>query len=90
LSRYTKLKFIKFYKITQIRWHGHTDRINNERMLKIVTARMEETRRSGGPLRGQIDAVKEDLKIMGIRNWHIVARGRKEWRRIVVGSQGPQ
>jgi hypothetical protein len=27
---------------------------------------------------------------MGIRKWHTVARGRKEWRRIKWGSQGPQ
>jgi hypothetical protein len=59
-------------------------------MPKIVTATMEKTRRSGRQRRGRMDAVKEDLKIMGIRNWHTVTRGRKEWRRIVVGSQGPQ
>jgi hypothetical protein len=27
---------------------------------------------------------------MGIRKWHKVARGRKEWRRTEWGSQGPQ
>jgi len=27
---------------------------------------------------------------LGIRKWHTVARGRKEWRRIEWGSQGPQ
>ena len=26
---------------------------------------------------------------MGIRKWHTVASGRKEWRRIEWGSQGP-
>jgi hypothetical protein len=51
---------------------------------------MDGIRRSRRPSRGRVHEVKEDLKIMGIRNWHTVARGRKEWRRIVLGRQGPQ
>jgi hypothetical protein len=89
LTEYITQDTRNIYKITQTRWHEHADRIN-DRMPKMVTARMEGTMRSGRPRRGRMDAFKEDLKIMGIRNWHTVVRGRKEWRRIVVGSQDPQ
>jgi len=31
--------------------------------------------------------ISEDLKIMGIRNLHTVARDRKEWRRTELGAK---
>jgi hypothetical protein len=34
-----------------------------------------------------IDEVEEDLKIMGIRNWHAVAKDRQEWRKIVLKAK---
>jgi hypothetical protein len=48
---------------------------------------MEETRKSGRPRKGWIDDVEENLKITGIRNWHAVARDRKEWKGIVVEAK---
>jgi hypothetical protein len=43
--------------------------MNNERMPeKIMTAKMEGTRKRGRPHKRRIDEVEEDLKIMGIRN----------------------
>jgi hypothetical protein len=33
------------------------------------------------------DEVEEDLMVMGIRNWHTVARDRKERRRIVMKAK---
>lgn len=51
---------------------------------------MDGIRRSRRPSRGRVHEVKEDLKTTGIRNWHTVVRGRKEWRRNVLGSQCPR
>jgi hypothetical protein len=34
-----------------------------------------------------IDKVEEDLKTMGIRNWHAVAKDRQEWRKIVLEAK---
>jgi hypothetical protein len=39
------------------------------------------------PRKRRIDDVEEDLKIMGVRNWHAVARDRQEWRRIVLEAK---
>jgi hypothetical protein len=50
----------KIYQITQIGWYGHTARINNERMPKRVTARMEGASRRGKPRRRWIDKIEED------------------------------
>jgi len=43
-----------------------------------MTARIEGTRKGGRPQEKWTDEVEEDLKIMGIRNLHTVARDEKE------------
>jgi hypothetical protein len=55
--------------------------------LKIMTTKMKGTRKRGRPRKRWIDEVEEDLKIMGIRNWHAVARDRQEWRKIVLEAK---
>jgi hypothetical protein len=48
---------------------------------------MEGKRKRERPRKRWIDEVEEDLKIMGIRNRHAVARDRQEWRRIVLEAK---
>jgi hypothetical protein len=58
--------------------------MNNERMPKqIVFVRLEGTRKRQRPQKRWTNEVEEDLKIMGIRNWHKMARGLEEWKRTV-------
>jgi hypothetical protein len=45
---------------------------------KIMTTKMEGTRIRGRPRKRWIDEVEEDFKIMGIRNWHAVAKDSQE------------
>jgi hypothetical protein len=48
-----------------------------------MTTKMEGTRKRGRPRKRWTDEVEEDLKIMGIKNWHAVAKDRQEWRKTV-------
>jgi hypothetical protein len=48
---------------------------------------MEGTRKRGRPCKRWIDGVGENLKIMGIRNWHAVAKDYQEWRKIVLEAK---
>jgi len=50
---------------------------------QAVTARMVGIRKRR-PWKRWSDEIKEDLKVMGIRNCHTVARDQKEWRRILL------
>jgi hypothetical protein len=52
-----------------------------------MTIKMEGTRKRGRPRKRWIDEDEEDLKIMGIRNWHLVAKARQEWRKIVLEAK---
>jgi hypothetical protein len=48
---------------------------------------MEGKRKRGRPCKRWLDVVEEDLKIMGIRNWHVVVRDHQEWRRFVLEAK---
>jgi len=50
---------------------------------QIVTARMERIRKKGRPRKRWTDEVDEDLKRMGTRDRHTVARDRMEYRGII-------
>jgi hypothetical protein len=52
-----------------------------------MTTKMEGTRKKGRQRKRWIDEVEDDLKIIGIRNWHAVAKGRQEWRKIVLEAE---
>jgi hypothetical protein len=80
-------EIVKFIKYLRVRWCGHIERMNNERMPKKMTTKMEGTRKKRKTRKRWIDEVEEDLKIMGIRNWHAVAKDRQEWRKIVLEAK---
>ena len=63
-----------------IRWCGHTEGMNNEKMAKTVTVRMKEIRKRGRQQKRNVDDAQEDLKITGTRNWHAMARDWKKLR----------
>jgi uncharacterized protein YuzE len=52
-----------------------------------MPTKMKGTRKRERPRKRWIDGVEEDLKIMGIRNWHAVAKVRQEWRKIVLEAK---
>jgi hypothetical protein len=58
-------RYCKIYKIP-IRWYGHVERRQNQRMAKeIATATMEASRKKGRPCKRWPDKVEEGLNIMG-------------------------
>jgi hypothetical protein len=62
--------------------------MNNERMpKKIMTIKIEGTRKRGRPRKRWIDEVEDDLKIMGIRNWLAMAKDRQERRKIILEAK---
>jgi hypothetical protein len=62
--------------------------MNNERIPKqTAIVRMEGMRKRQRPQKRWANEVEEDLKIMGIRNWHKMAKGLEEWKRTVLKAK---
>jgi hypothetical protein len=71
--------------LLRLRWNGHVERTNNERMPKqVAAAKMKGIGKRGRPQKTRTDEVEDDLETMGMRNWRTVARVRKEYRTFVL------
>ena len=68
-----------------LRWFGHVERMDDERLLKkVVNARVDGRGARGRPSFGWMDGVKKALKNgMDVREAKERARNRNEWRRMV-------
>jgi hypothetical protein len=79
---------IKWIKGQRIRWLGHRERMEEDRMpRKIFTQELEGTRRRGRPRKGWREEVERDLKVMAVRRWRELVIDRDKWRGIVRQTQ---
>ena len=70
-----------------LRWFGHVERMDNERLLKkVMNAKVDGRSARGRPRFGWMDGVKRALndRRMDIREASERARNRNEWRMIVM------
>ena len=70
-----------------LRWFGHVERMDNERLLKKVkNAKVNGRSARGRPRFGWMNGVKRALNDRGmdVREASGRARGRNEWRMIVT------
>ena len=75
---------IKWIKGQRIRWLGHLERMEEDRMpKKIFTLEVEGTRRREGPRKGWQKEVERDLQVLGVRRWKELVADRKKWKDIV-------
>ena len=70
-----------------LRWFGHVERMDNERLLKkVMNAKVDGRNARGRPRFGWMDGVKRALndRRMDVRKASEHARNRNEWRAIVM------
>ena len=69
-----------------LRWFGHVERMEDERLLKrVVNARVDGRGARGRPRFGWMDGVRKALNDrMDVREAKERARNRNEWRRMVM------
>ena len=73
--------------VNVLRWFGHVERMDNERLLKkVMNAKVDVRSARGRPRFGWMDGVKRALndRRMDIREASERARNRNEWRMIVT------
>ena len=74
-------------KVEELRWLGHVERMDNERLLKkVMNAKVDGRSARRRPRFGWMDGVKRALndRRMDIREASERARNRNEWRMIVT------
>jgi hypothetical protein len=70
---------VKWIKGQRIRWLGHLERMEEDRMpKKDFTRELEGTRRRGRPMKGQREEVERDLLVLRVRRL----------RELVIGKNG--
>ena len=70
-----------------LRWFGHVERMDNERLLKkVMNAKVDGRSAKGRPRFGWIDGVKRALndRRMDVREASERARDRNEWRMTIL------
>ena len=61
---------VKWIKGQRISWLGHLERMEEDRMPKMIfTQELGGTRRRGRPRKGWKQEVERDLQVLGVRRW---------------------
>jgi hypothetical protein len=75
---------VKWIKGRRISWLGHLERMEEDRMPKMIfTQELEGTRRRGRPRKIWKEEVERDLQVLGVRRWRELVTDRKKWKDIV-------
>ncbi len=81
---YNEPDIVKHIKITRLRWLGHVQRMEEERVpLKMLNTNPDGNRRPGRPRTRWKDAIESDLKNLQVSDWRTLARNRSDWRRML-------
>jgi hypothetical protein len=86
-----KRKYSKMDKGQRISWLGHLERMEENRMPKMIFSQeLEGPRRRGRPRKRWKEEVERDLHVLGVSRWRELATNRKKWRDIGSTGQSPQ
>jgi hypothetical protein len=75
---------VRWIKGQRISWLYHLERMEENRMPKLIFSQeLEGPRRRGRPRKRWKEEVERDLHVLGVRRWREMATDRKKWRDIV-------
>jgi hypothetical protein len=75
---------VKRIKEQRISWLGHLERMEENRMPKMIFIQeLEGPRTRGRPKKRWKEEVERDLHGLGMRRWRELATDRKKWQDIV-------
>ena len=75
-------------KSRRLSWAGHVWRAKNKLISKVTMWKPDRKRPIGRPRQRWSDRIKEDLKLLGIRDGENRALDREGWRGIVEAVMG--
>ena len=75
---------VKWIKGRRIRWLGHLERMEEDRMpKKIFNQELEGMRRRGRPRKRWEEGEERDLQVLGVRRRRELVADRENWKGIV-------
>jgi hypothetical protein len=82
---------VKWIKGQRIRWLGHLERMEEDRMpKKIVAQELEGTRQRGRPRKRWKEEVGRDLQVLGVRRWRELVTDTNKIEGYCSTGQSPQ
>jgi hypothetical protein len=76
-----KPTIIETIRLTRLRWFGHVERMEENRIPKrVLCMNLGTTRSRGRPRNKGQDEVREDGRIVGGKGWQEKVHNREEWR----------
>ena len=77
--------------LNKLRWFGHVQRMEENRIPKRVPyMNLGTTRLRGRPRNRWQDEVREDGRIVGGEDWHEKVHDREEWKKILKTARNLQ
>jgi hypothetical protein len=71
-------------RLSRLRWFGHVQRMEENRIPKrVLYMNLESTRPSGRPRNRWQDEVREDGRIVGREEWQGKVYNREEWKKLL-------
>jgi hypothetical protein len=68
----------------RLRWFGHIQRMEDDRMVKKLTNWKPFGKRPAGrPKNRRIDGILIDMQVLKVKNWKELTGNRKEWNNLV-------
>ena len=81
---YKEPDIVKYIKINRLKWAGHLQRMNEERIVrKVFTAIPDGKRAKGRPKTRWKDCISQDVRTIGERNWTRLAMDRDKWKELL-------
>jgi hypothetical protein len=78
------VNIVKWIKGQRISWLGHLERMEENRMHKMIFSQeLEGPGRRGRPRERWKQEVERDLPMLGVRRWRELTTDRKQWQDIV-------
>jgi hypothetical protein len=79
-----KPTIIETIRLNRLRWFGHVQRMEENRIPKrVLYMNLGTTRLRGRPRNGWQDEVREDGRIAGGEEWQEKVHNREEWKKLL-------
>ena len=75
---------IETIRLNRLRWFGHVQRVEGNRIPKrVLYMNLGTARLRGRPRNRWQDEVREDGRIVGGEGWHDKVHNREEWKKVL-------